>query len=46
MALVAIAGPLTNVALAVVSALLFHILSSLPASTAARLGKTLYHPFC
>ena len=42
MALVAIAGPLTNVALAVVSALLFHILSSLPASTAAWLGKTLY----
>ena len=42
MALVAIAGPLTNVALAVVSALLFHIVSSLPASTAAWLGKTLY----
>jgi Zn-dependent protease len=42
MALVAIAGPLTNVALAIVSALLFHILSSLPASTAAWLGKTLY----
>ena len=42
MALVAIAGPLTNVALAVISALLFHILSSLPASTAAWLGKTLY----
>ena len=42
MALIAIAGPLTNVALAVVSALLFHILSSLPASTAAWLGKTLY----
>ena len=42
MALVAIAGPLTNVALAVISALLFHILSSLPTSTAAWLGKTLY----
>jgi Zn-dependent protease len=42
MALVAIAGPLTNVALAVISALLFHILSWLPTSTAAWLGKTLY----
>ncbi|MDF2974448.1 MAG: peptidase [Microvirga sp.] len=42
MALVAIAGPLTNVALAVISALLSHILSWLPTSTAAWLGKTLY----
>ena len=42
MALVAIAGPLTNVALAVLSALLFHGLGSLPPAAAAWAGQTLY----
>jgi len=42
MALVAIAGPATNVALASVSAALFHVLGSLPAHVAAWLGQTLY----
>src|SRR4051812_229770 len=42
MALVAIAGPATNVLLATVSALLFHVLGSLPANAAAWVGQTLY----
>lgn len=42
MALVALAGPATNVLLATGSALLFHVLTALPASTAAWFGQTLY----
>ena len=42
MALVAFAGPATNVILATVSALLFHVVGSLPTNAASWVGQTLY----
>src|SRR3954467_9807773 len=39
---VAIAGPVTNVLLATVSALLFHVLGWLPANAGAWVGETLH----
>jgi Zn-dependent protease len=42
MALVAVAGPLTNVILAFASAILLHVVSFTPASAAPWLTQTLY----
>lgn len=42
MALVAVAGPVTNVVLAGISALLFHGIGSLPANASAWAGQALY----
>ena len=42
MALVAVAGPVTNVLLALVSALLFHVVGWLPANVTSWAGQTLY----